>query len=193
MESAGYAGKIIGKTGLTVCSVMAWEAGNGVSEIYYNYCSSSYIPDDSILGKRYTFKEKFPEPCITINNPAHTENPITYQGVENVLSYFGSTRVSNNIYSFVESSQVGMENGLWTQTNASSNPLRMILPSGSFAHTAAPFGHDPIPRPGTIFARVIWTYRTFASPTFQNSFRDDVEDTQGPKSWTLKIGGKYYT
>lgn len=192
METSGYQGAITSQVDLTVCSVMAWEAGNGTND-YDNCCLPNGIPADPIVGRRYSFRDKFPEPCITSANPAATGSAITYQGAENTVNYFKSTRSSNNAYSFVESSQVIQTNGLWEQNNASSNPLRMILPNASWAVTGPAGSHEPTPVPGTIFARVLWTYRDFTNPAFEDSFRDDVEENQGGKAWTLKVSGKYYS
>jgi hypothetical protein len=184
MESAGYTGFIEDNSGLTVCSVMAWEAGNGTDR-FVNFCTPTANSGSSIPGLRYSYREKFPHPA-TVADVAQRSN-----GARNVVNYFQGTRQdAAGDYSFIESSQVVLDDGLWTQSNVSK---RMILPSGSYGMYAGPSGSfETMPRPGTIFCRVVHTYRDFSHPYFLNSFRDDVEEIQGQKAWTLRMSAKYY-
>lgn len=186
LETVGYDGEWNGGSGKTIFTCMAWEVGNG-SPAYQNFCQPSGILDDQYIGKRFSFRDKFGLPAyynqdqivFSADNPDKT--------ISNNIKYFNGT-VADPIgdISFVQSKHVTQTTPryLWTQP---SNPERMILPSGTYSL-------DGRPRPGTICARLLWTYRSFnqTAGTFSDQFFSNLNETFGEKVFSIQIDGKYY-
>lgn len=185
METVGYEGAITTGAGKTICTIMAWEVGNGTSE-FPNFCQASGIIDDPLPGRRFSYRDKFPYPAnILAPDTPSAANPD--KGVANIVKFYqGTVPDPAGDIAFIRSKHVTQTTPryIWTQP---SNVERMVLPSGSFTM-------DGTPRPGAIMARILWTYRNMNLSTglFENTFANGINETYGEKVFSFKITGKYY-